>query len=79
MTCTGTPDCLWGGICVDSSCSKYTSVSMCTNNLANGRPCIWNGTVCREKLCNEADKTKTTSDELCGKFMARCVYSGDGC
>ncbi|CAD8044190.1 unnamed protein product [Paramecium primaurelia] len=79
LTCTGTPDCLWGGICVDSECSKYTSVSMCINNLAKGRPCIWNGTICREKLCNEADKATHTSDEQCGKFMARCVYSGDGC
>ena len=52
---------------------------MCTNNLAKGRPCVWNGTICREKLCNEADKVTNTSDELCGKFMARCVYSGDGC
>ncbi|CAD8047285.1 unnamed protein product [Paramecium sonneborni] len=79
LTCTATTDCLWSGFCVDSECSKYTSISMCTNNLAKGRPCIWNGTICREKLCNEADKVANTSDELCSKFMIRCVYSGDGC
>ena len=52
---------------------------MCTNNLANGRSCLWNGSICKSKLCTDADKTTTNTNELCEKYLTKCVYSGDGC
>ncbi|KAM3145775.1 hypothetical protein pb186bvf_002070 [Paramecium bursaria] len=63
-----------------SKCSNYTFQNACLLAVSSdpAGSCIWTGTRCRSKQCEDAQKSNNT-DKLCNLYIIGCLTSGRGC